>query len=257
MLKDSGRVGGTRDTHRAQNAAAGNGHEGSIPSPGTQKCRTCGNIKPVSAFHKDRVLKDGTQAYRSECKFCKAEKQRVYDRENRERRLKYQARYRRENRDRILAQKRERYELVKSDPVAYGELIRQKTESNRRRRAEAPELYREYARRYRERLKRDPERLAVMRQNRRMAYEARRRIRAEHGGYEAHTFEFVDAAPFKEWVRGLQDSGVSIERLVLGSGVSERSVRRVLAGQAKVKLDLVDRVTMANDVGLWELGYDD
>lgn len=230
---------------------------GSNPTPATQRCRgKCGQTRPISAFHKDRVLKDGTQTYRSECKMCKAERQKAYYWANRDEIREYHAGYRAKNRERILAQKRVRYELIKADPVAWAAHIEYKSEWNRRKREANPELYREYARQYRARLRKDPKRLATFRQNRRMAYETRRRIRAEHGGYEAHTFELVDAKPFKDWMNSEREAGRSIEQLALGSGVSARSLRRVLDGQEKVKLDMVDRVTMANDVGLWEL-YDD
>ena len=223
----------------------------------TKRCRSCTKWLPVGMFHKDKVLADGTQAYRSECKLCKAEKQREYYEKNREKCNAAAKRYREENRERILRQKKERYELLKSDPVAWAEHIRYKTEWNRRSRREDPERWAEYTRRYWQRLQRDPERLARARQNRRMAYEASRRIRAEHGGYEEHAFELVDAAPFKAWMLAEREAGRSLEQLALGSGVSPRSLRRVLAGQEKVKLDMVDRVTMANDVMLWEMGYDD
>ena len=253
MFKDgSGRVGETRQTHRFQTAAS-SGLEGSIPSPGTKRCRVCKKWQPYHLYHKDRVLKDGTQTYRSDCKLCKADAQRRYYEQNREKMNAYGAEYRRKNREKILAQKRERYEALKADPVAWAAFMRYQAEWTRKDRERNPERYLEYSRRYRRRLARDPKRLAVMRQNRRMAYEARVRIRAEYGGYDEASFELVDAAPFKEWVEERRAAGVSIERLVAGSGVSERSVRRVLAGQEKVKLDLVDRVTMANDVMLWEL----
>ena len=113
-----------------------------------KRCSTCGEVKGVESFSRQRRSKDGLQ---SRCKACvsrhyeenleaELERNRRYREENREAIAERMRRYREENREAVLEGKRRYYE----------ENREAERERHRRYREENREAIAEYYRRYRE-----------------------------------------------------------------------------------------------------------
>jgi hypothetical protein len=69
-----------------------------------KKCNSCLNILPYDEFHKKSSSKDG---YNNICKPCKKEKNDIFYRNNKERKLEYQKEYREKNKEVVDAYKKE------------------------------------------------------------------------------------------------------------------------------------------------------
>ena len=63
---------------------------------GMKRCTKCGEIKPVSEFHRNKSRKDGLQEW---CKACKAKRAYKYRDRNREKVIEYKRKYREINRE--------------------------------------------------------------------------------------------------------------------------------------------------------------
>ena len=68
-----------------------------------KKCSKCGIVSFKSNFHKDRETKE---ALFSQCQSCVAQKQKIYDSENREKILNRNKVYQLKTQDKIIAHKR-------------------------------------------------------------------------------------------------------------------------------------------------------
>lgn len=118
-----------------------------------------------------------------------------------------------------------------------------------RRRADR-EKDREVSRRYRERLKQDPERYARIRVK---AREYKRVYKLRHGGRPGLTLpkdhaKPLPAEPFREWLLALAHDQAEIARL---TGLSHDTVRNILRRNAPVvRLDVVDRACLAVGVSI-------
>ena len=74
--------------------------------------------------------------------------------------------------------------------------------------------------------------------------------------YDPYARELLDAGPLREWVGGRLRRGLTIEELGRGDKDLARKIRRIYAeGQVRLELNVLDQITMANDVTLWEVGY--
>lgn len=74
-----------------------------MPEPALKRCYKCGEVKPLSAFSKDRSKPDGLQ---SRCKACYKASSKAYAEANRDKLAAYHRTYHEENRDKIVARKR-------------------------------------------------------------------------------------------------------------------------------------------------------
>lgn len=68
----------------------------------TKKCTKCNTLKPLDEFHKDKNRKDGIFP---QCKKCRVEYSKKYNREHKEEKVAYDKNYRQENKEKIRKQK--------------------------------------------------------------------------------------------------------------------------------------------------------
>ena len=100
-----------------------------------KKCTKCGEVKPLSEFHKNKRNKDGAYSY---CKLCSNEAVRKWQAEHPEYAREYWRKWYAENREKV----REKYRKW------YAENLEQQRERERKRRAEHPEQVRENYRKW-------------------------------------------------------------------------------------------------------------
>jgi len=98
----------------------------------TKRCTTCGEVKPLTEFHRDRTKPDGR---RSRCKLCRAGYQREYYEENREKIAEYQREYYEENREKIAEYQREYREENREKRAGYQREYREENREAERERS--------------------------------------------------------------------------------------------------------------------------
>ncbi len=77
-----------------------------------KRCRTCGETKPFTEFHKHKGKKDGLRYH---CKVCRAETARQYRQEKKEAIREYRRQHYQENKEAILEHKRQYREERKAN----------------------------------------------------------------------------------------------------------------------------------------------
>jgi len=77
---------------------------------GYKRCSTCGEVKPVEEYYKDRYGKDGLRGY---CKTCASERRKKYYYKNKDRMREHMKEYRKENKDRKREYDKKYFKCVK------------------------------------------------------------------------------------------------------------------------------------------------
>lgn len=88
----------------------------------TKTCSNCGEEKPVSEFHKNKLSKDGIQ---SSCRVCKNKYRREYHSKNKEKENIRSSNYYKENQDKIKKKTKEWYLENKNKAQEYSKKYRQ------------------------------------------------------------------------------------------------------------------------------------
>ena len=119
-------------TPRQRSNAPGPDTEGvtSMPEQAYKCCTQCGELKPLDAFYRFRARRDGRE---SECKKCKNERVKAWQRANRDKTREYANRYNERNREAVRANARKNNEKYREKTRA--RVSRYKRENREKARA--------------------------------------------------------------------------------------------------------------------------